>query len=104
MEVRVLSAALFSTKRTTGDAYSLRFPLFFGSGLDALDSTVFEEVVSEGLDSDAPSDRPSGLPDLPSEGLGDGISDDVGSDLLSDLDSDELFESDAADFLYDSLR
>ena len=116
MEVRVLSAALFSVKRRADDAYSLRLPLLFGSELDALGWTAFVAAVSEDLDSEEPSDRPSDLAGLPSEELAevpseelaevlsDLGSDDVDSDLLSDLDSDEFFESDAADFLYDSLR
>ncbi len=91
----------------TGDCYSLRLPLLFGSGLDDLGSVAFDEVVSDGLDSDEPSDLPADLADLPSElavvvsGFG---SDDVDSDLLSDLVSEVFLESEAADFLYDSLR
>ena len=108
MEVRVLSAALFSVKRRADDAYSLRLPLLFGSELDALGWTAFVAAVSEDLDSEEPSDRPSDLAGFPSEELAEVLSDlgsdDVDSDLLSDLDSDEFFESDAADFLYDSLR
>lgn len=90
-----------------GDCYSLRLPLLFGSGLDDLGSIAFDEVVSDGLDSDEPSDFPADLAELPSElavVVSDFGSDDVDSDLLSDLVSDVFLESDAADFLYDSLR
>ena len=103
MEVRVLSAALFSAKLTAGIAYSLRLPLLFGSELDDLGWTALDVVGSEDLDSDEPPELSLDVAEL-AVGLPDLDSDDVDSDLLSDFNSDEFFESDAADFLYDSLR
>ena len=70
-------------------------------------STALDAGVSDDLDSVEPSDLPSDFADTPSDfadllsvlGSADGE-----SGLVSDLDSEEFFESDAADFLYDSLR
>ena len=83
----------------------MRFPLLFGSALGvAFGSAALAVDVSEDLDSDELlSDLLSVFDsdDLESDGLDSAEFD---SDLLSDLDSVEFFESDAADFLYDSLR
>ncbi len=94
--------------------YSLRLPLLFGSELGvALGSAALVADASEDLDSDEL--RSDLLSDFDSDGLdsedfdSDVVFDsdllsDFESELESDLDSDAFFESDAADFLYDSLR
>ncbi len=80
--------------------------------MDLGSALAFVADASEDLDSDEL--RSDLLSDFDSDGLDsvDFDSDVVDSDLLSDfeselesdLDSDAFFESDAADFLYDSLR
>ena len=89
----------------------MRLPLLLGSELGvALGSADLLADASEDLDSDElRSDFDSvGLDsgDFDSDELDsdDFDSDELDSGLLSDLASDEFFESDAADFLYDSLR
>jgi len=74
-----------------GTFYSLLFPLGFVSVLGfAFGSAAFGAEVSADLDSEALlSDLDSDLDSDPFE---------------SDLLSDEFFESEAADFLYESLR
>jgi len=88
--------------------YSLRLPLLFGSELGVdLGTAVLAADASEDLDSDElPSDLLSVLDsvDFDSDDVDSDLLSDFDSDLLSDLDSDKFFESDAADFLYDSLR
>jgi hypothetical protein len=71
------------------DSFRLRLDLVSALGA-ALGSAGFAVEVSADFDSVEP---PS-----------DFVSDDLDSDLLSDLDSVAFFESEAADFLYDSLR
>ena len=83
----------------------MRLPLLFVSELgDALGSAAL--VADASADLDSAELRSDLLSVLDSDGLdSDGFdSDDGDSDLLSDFESDEFFESDAADFLYDSLR
>ena len=93
----------------------MRFPLLFGSEFGgAFDSADLVVDVSEDLDSDdLLSDLFSDFDSdcLDSDGFESDVFDSDGfdsdgfeSDLPSDLDSEEFFESDAADFLYDSLR
>lgn len=86
----------------------MRLPLLFGSELGVdLGSAALVADASEDLDSDElPSDLRSVLDSVgfDSDDVDSDLLSDLDSAMLSDLDSDEFFESEAADFLYDSLR
>ena len=97
-----LSAKL-ANKRPRIYNCSFLFPLGFVSVLGvAFGSTAFDAELSADLDSEELlSDLLSDLvSDLESDLESELVSDDFESDLLSE----EFFESEAADFLYESLR